>query len=190
MQDVATQAGLATRFLAMTDIGWDGRQFVDLQGTPIRMLYKLYPWEWMLDEAFAPHLISEPWQVAEPAWKMILSSKAILPILWEMYPGHRNLLPAYFTPEPLGDSYVRKPLRGREGANVTLRMNGKEVETDGEYGGAGYVYQQVCLPPNMDGRYPVIGSWIVRDEAAGIGIRESEYPVTRNTSRFVPHYFE
>ena len=41
-----------------------------------------------------------------------------------MFPGHPNLLPAYFEDDPqaaeLGNSYVRKPLYSREGANVTL----------------------------------------------------------------------
>jgi glutathionylspermidine synthase len=189
MQDVAVQAGLETKFLTMAEIGWDGGHFVDMQKEPITTLFKLYPWEWMIDEQFAKYLPDEPWKVVEPAWKMILSNKAILPVLWELYPGHPNLLPAFFSPEPLGDSYVRKPMRGREGANVLLRIAGQQIETDGDYGSEGFVYQQVCLPPDMGGKYPVIGSWIARDEAAGIGIRESDTPVTRNTSRFVPHYF-
>jgi glutathionylspermidine synthase len=190
MQDVASQAGLQTRFLTMAEIGWDGHHFVDMERRRIETLFKLYPWEWMLDENFGQYLPGEPWRVVEPAWKMILSSKAILPVLWELFPGHPNLLPAFFSPEPLGDQYVRKPLRGREGANVLLRMAGQEFETEGNYGDTGFVYQQVCLPPCIDGRYPVIGSWIARDEAAGMGIRESDQPITRNTSRFVPHWFE
>ena len=32
----------------------------------------------------------------EPSWKLILGNKAILPLLWEMFPEHKNLLPAYF----------------------------------------------------------------------------------------------
>lgn len=32
----------------------------------------------------------------EPAWKLVLGNKAILPLLWEMFPDHKNLLPAYF----------------------------------------------------------------------------------------------
>jgi len=39
--------------------------------------------------------------------------------------------------------------------------------------------------------YPVIGSWVIGHEAgssaAGIGIRESDIPITTNMSRFVPH---
>jgi glutathionylspermidine synthase len=80
--------------------------------------------------------------------------------------------------------------RGLEGANVLLRMRGQRFETDGAYGEMEFVYQEVCLPPCMDGHYPVIGSWIARDEAAGMGVRESELPITRNTSRFVPDWFE
>jgi glutathionylspermidine synthase len=190
MEDVATQAGFETRFLTMPQIGWDGSRFVDLQKEKIAQLFKLYPWEWMMEEQFGKYLPGEPWKVAEPAWKMILSNKAILAVLWQLFPGHPNLLPAFFSPETLGDQYVRKPLLGREGANVLLKMVGQEVEMGGEYGKEGFVYQQVCLPPNFDGRYPVIGSWIARDEAAGIGIREGDGPITGNTSRFVPHYFE
>jgi glutathionylspermidine synthase len=189
MQDVATQAGFETKFLTMPQVGWDGSRFVDLQKEKIVNLFKLYPWEWMMDEEFAKYLPGEPWKVTEPAWKMILSSKAILPVLWQLFPGHQNLLPAYFSPESLGDQYARKPLRGREGANVLLKMPGQTLEMEGEYGHEGFVYQQLCPPPNFDGRFPVIGSWIAQDEAAGIGIREGDGPITGNTSRFVPHYF-
>ena len=37
----------------MRDIGWDGARFVDLESQPINVLFKLYPWEWMVREEFA-----------------------------------------------------------------------------------------------------------------------------------------
>ena len=50
---------------------------------------------------------------------MVLSNKGILAILWDLFPGHPNLLPAYLD-EPNGMfEYVKKPLLSREGANVT-----------------------------------------------------------------------
>ena len=52
-----------------------------------------------------------------------------------------------------------------------------------------YICQALRRLPDMGRYFPVIGSWIIRDEAAGIGIRESEQPITRNTSRFAPHFF-
>ena len=44
----------------------------------------------------------------EPVWKMMLSNKAILPVLWELFPGHPNLLPSFFDRQ--GGTYVKKPL--------------------------------------------------------------------------------
>lgn len=42
----------------------------------------------------------------------------------------------------------------------------------------------------MDGHYPVIGSWIIGQEAGGMGIRESKRIITDNMSQFVPHVIE
>jgi glutathionylspermidine synthase len=189
MEDTAVQAGLKTKRLFVDEIGWTGEEFVDLQNERVSTLFKLYPWEWLIREQFGPHLLGEPWQVIEPAWKMILSNKGLLPLLWEMFPGHVNLLPAHTAPEPLGDTYVKKPLLGREGASLTVCIKGREITTPGDYGAEGHIYQAFRPPPNFGGRYPVVGSWIAQDVAAGIGIREGETPVTQNTSCFVPHYF-
>jgi glutathionylspermidine synthase len=191
MEDTAMQAGLKTKHLFIDEVGWDKARelFVDLEDEPIEILFKLYPWEWMIDEEFGVYLKEEPCWIMEPEWKMVLSNKGILPILWEMFPDHPNLLPAFFSPEPLGICYVEKPIFGREGANITLRYGDQEVSTPGEYGEEGFIYQALKVLPTFDGHYPVIGSWIIGDEAAGIGIREAETPITQNTSRFVPHFF-
>jgi glutathionylspermidine synthase len=124
---------------------------------------------------------------------MLLSNKGILPVLWELYPRHPYLLEAHFDSPGLMLSWVKKPLLGREGANITLHQPGREIETGGDYGEEGFVYQDLAPPVAFDGVYPVIGSWVVGHEegnaAAGMGIREGDTPITGNTSRFVPHLF-
>ncbi len=194
LRDTAEQAGLTTRQLLMAEVGWDAgrRRFVDVEDELITTAFKLYPWEWMTREAFAPQLTdaaaSTRW--IEPPWKMILSNKGILPILWELFPDHPNLLAAYFDEWRL-EAYARKPLLSREGANVSLVMFGDEIaKSGGEYGEEGYVYQAIAPLPRFDGRTPVLGSWVIAGEAAGIGIREDDGPITTNTSRFVPHRME
>ena len=127
----------------------------------------------------------------EPPWKAILSTKAILPLLWEMAPGHPNLLPARFEDEPagadVGPSYVRKRCHSREGANIDIVEAGRVTAcTDGTYGGR-CIRQTLAPLPDFDGRRPVIGSWIVGGPACGIGIREAAGPITDNLSCFVPH---
>lgn len=191
LRDCAIQGGLDTRLLYIDDIGWDttAEIFVDRHDESIHNIFKLYPWEWMARESFGPNILRDRnasyW--IEPAWKMILSNKAILPILWELYPDSPWLLPAYFEPGRLTD-YVRKPILSREGANIDLVQSGATVEqTAGEYGAGEVIYQQLFTLPDFGGNHPVIGSWVIGQKPAGMGIRESHNLVTDNLSRFIPH---
>jgi glutathionylspermidine synthase len=140
LEDTAQQAGLGTSLFPIEEIGWDGGRFVGPDDRPLTTVFKLYPWEWMVREKFGKYLAMADTVWLEPPWKMLLSNKGILPVLWELYPQH---------------PYLLAPLK------------------------------------SFDGKYPVIGSWVIGheegDSAAGIGIRESDSPITTNLSRFVPH---
>lgn len=190
LRDTAMQAGLDARAIDIARVGWDGRRFVDEAGELIAALFKLYPWEWMVREEFGRHLLKATTRVIEPAWKMLLSNKAILPVLWEMFPGHPNLLEASFEPGRFASEFVRKPIYSREGANVSITAGGATLESPGEYGEEGFVWQAYHPIARFGEHHAVIGSWIVGEEPAGIGIREDASPITRNSSRFVPHYFD
>jgi glutathionylspermidine synthase len=191
MRDCAMQAGLETKLVFVDDIGWDeyDQEFVDMENQPIKNMFKLYPWEWMMNEDFGKHILAEKNKILwiEPAWKMILSNKAILPILWKLYPECPYLLPAYFEEGKLMN-YVKKPILSREGANIQLVQNNSTLQqTEGGYGKEGFIYQELYTLPEYDGNYPVIGSWVIGQEPAGMGIREANSLVTDNKSRFVPH---
>jgi glutathionylspermidine synthase len=193
LEDTARQAGLETTLIDIEDIGWrDDGSFVDLDNRAIARAFKLYPWEWMFQDSFGAQLAKAPTRWIEPPWKAILSNKGILPLLWEMFPNHPNLLPAYFEDDPeaarLGTSFVRKPLYSREGANIALVSAGTTlVEQEGPYGAEGFIRQAFAPLPNFSGQYPVLGSWLVDHTPCGLSIREDENPITGNTSRFLPH---
>ncbi|GAA4417803.1 glutathionylspermidine synthase family protein [Actinokineospora soli] len=191
LQETAAEAGLDTIGLAIEEIGWDvelGR-FVDLAEAPMATVMKLYPWEWALGDEFGRKVVeSLPTTLwVEPLWKMLLSNKAILAVLWEMYPGHPNLLPAFLDQPGVLTEYVRKPKLGREGANVQIVAPGHETSTGGVYGAEGFVYQAFDPLPEFDGYRPALGAWIVGDQAAGLGIRETAGLVTDDGAAFVPH---
>ena len=191
LRDTCEQAGFATGSVAIEELGWDAQddRFVDQHNRPVTDCFKLYPWEWMWREDFAAHLERDPVRWLEPAWKLPLQSKGLLPVLWELFPGHPNLLPAAFSPEGLGGDFVRKPRFSREGANVAWFEQGRpREENDGGYADQGYVYQALARPPAFDGNHPVFGAWIVDHEPAGLGIREDTRLITGNLSRFVPHF--
>jgi glutathionylspermidine synthase len=193
LEDIAGQAGLDPRFVAIDKIGLDADgRFVDDGDNIIQAIFKLYPWEMMLREPYADNVAASKTQFIEPAWKSLLSNKGLLPMLWERHAGHPNLLETWFEDDPgsaaLGESYVRKPLFSREGANIELVDRGVTAEVlDQGYGAEGWIRQALHIPPLFDGNYPVIGAWIVGDEPAGMGIREDIGPVTKNMSRYLPH---
>ena len=184
LEDTARQAGLKTRSIPIHDIGWneDRHVFVDAdtQENQIESLFKLYPWEAMLAEEFGPAAIATYPMMTwiEPIWKLLLSNKGILPILWELYPNHPLLLEAHFeapsanqwstvneaggprlaagteTASSLATtltSYVRKPLFSREGANISMvRPNARTIETPGVYGDGPFIRQAIAPAATFD----------------------------------------
>jgi glutathionylspermidine synthase len=193
LEDCAKQAGLATDVLDMSAIGLRRNTFVDLVGRAMRGIFKVYPWEFMFADEFGRSSAMAKVQFIEPPWKMLLSNKGMLAYLWEMEPGHPNLLPACFDGEAradgVGADFARKPIWSREGANITLFEGGKIVEqSSGTYGAEGYVRQALAELPDFNGNFPVVGSWVIGDEAAGMGIREDASRITTDRARFVPHF--
>jgi glutathionylspermidine synthase len=193
LADCARQGGFETKFIGIPDIGLgaDGK-FYDLENQHIERLFKLYPWEWLLAEEFGKAIARSETAFLEPPWRALLSNKGILPILWEMAPNHRNLLPAFFADDPaakaLDGQHVAKPLFSREGANVTMIVDGRVADSAaGSYGREGMIVQGLAPLPNFAGNYAVIGTWIVAGQSCGVGMREDASAITKNTSRFVPH---
>jgi glutathionylspermidine synthase len=191
--DCALQAGHRTSMMTIDQIGLGaGDVFVDTKERPIEWMFKLYPWEWMFEDEFGKSPAMHKTRWLEPPWKAILSNKAMLVHLWQMEPGHPNLLPAYFEHDPakaaLGTSFAKKPIYSREGANILL-VDGASVagRSDGEYGEEGYIRQALVKLPEFDGKYPVIGSWIVGEDACGMGVREDTKLITTDDSRYLPH---
>ncbi|WP_299292555.1 glutathionylspermidine synthase family protein [uncultured Tateyamaria sp.] len=194
LEDCAKQAGLVPKFVAMEDIGLDHQgRFADSDNIVIDTIFKLYPWEDMFREQFGPALPFAPQRWIEPPWKAILSNKGILPLLWEMFPNHPNLLPSWFAdnaPDGVTSmAYVEKPLFSREGANIKVVRPDKPVlETEGQYGAEGSILQQYWPAAKFDRDHMMIGSWLIGDTACGLCIREDKAEVTQDLSRFVPHF--
>lgn len=193
LAELAREAGQGVELIDIADIGLDGHgRFVDEKNRTIHALFKLYPWEWLIHEQFGAAMPTASTVWIEPPWKMLLSTKALLPELWKLAPNHPNLLESYYEDDPaaknLGRDFVAKPIFSREGANVEIRRGGVTVAApEGPYENIPRVVQALAPDIVFDGMRPVIGSWIVDTEPAGIGIREDKGLVTGNTSCFVPH---
>jgi glutathionylspermidine synthase len=195
IEECAHEAGLETRSLAMEDIGIDDQgRFTDLDDQVITTLVKLYPWEWIMAEDFGRHVPTSGVRFIEPPWKAILSNKGLLPLLWGMFEGHPNLLPAFFEDDPAAAAfadtgrYVRKPMLSRQGANIEIVDEGQTLfHSDGPYGDDAHIIQGFQPLPEFDGGYPLLGCWLVASKAVGLCIREDRTLVTGKDARFVPH---
>lgn len=192
LQDCAKEAGINTKFVYVEDIGHgEGDVYTDLDSQIITWMFKLYPWEFMLREGYGDLLPAAGVTWLEPPWKAILSNKAMLPVLWKLFPNHPNMLPCYFE-EDLANSgltnYVKKPIFAREGANVSIHVAGEVLESSGgPYGDEGFIYQDYCPLPMFGEQYTLIGSWLVNDKPAGISVREDAGRITQDLSRYIPH---
>ena len=175
-------AGDASR-CSIEDIGWDRRPAASSTSRLRfdRSLFKLYPWEWLAADDVRPvgpgtldnggGTGSTLW--IEPAWKMLLSNKALLAILWELFPATRTCCPPTSTGRASWRTpgYVAKPLLGREGAGRHPARAGSPSRCCG-------VTERLLLPgvdplPDFDGNRAVLGAWVVDGESAGLGIRET-----------------
>ncbi|MEM5467620.1 glutathionylspermidine synthase family protein [Celeribacter marinus] len=211
----AREAGLGAHYCDLEKIAVsDEGQFLDDEDRVIGTLFKLYPWEDLLRDDYANHIAGSQCQFVEPAWKALLSNKGLLPVLWHMFEGHPNLLPAFFeediadalagTGAPASDvaaafervaaqlraGHVTKPILSREGASVSILKAGEIVEQaqNTDYREHPRIVQAYASLPQFDGFRPVIGAWIIGPQCVGIGIREDRSRITQDLSRFKPHY--
>lgn len=214
LEDACRAAGYDTKPIYLHNIvlGEDGR-FYDDDGVHIDVIFKLYPWEYMVEQEYGEACFKDMENIGlrdddgnyvggtvwiEPPYKMLWANKGILAVLWDLFKGTdkaKYLIPAWFEgeePDGLKD-YVVKPLLGREGANVVIHKDGVPVlEVPGEYGAEGNIVQRFAPPPEFfdvedQAVHPVCGLWMIDGEVAGLGIRESFGPITDNQSFFVPH---
>lgn len=216
LMETCRQAGWKTKAIYIEKVRLntsDGR-FYDTDGDHIDVIFKLYPWEFMMEQHFGAACFADMENIGlrnakgeyiggtiwiEAPYRMLWANKAVWAVMWDMFkddPRSKWLLPTYFDgeqPETF-TKFCRKPIFAREGCDTTLQADGKVIadEKNGWYGREGFVVQELALLPefkNKDDKtkYPVLGVWMIDGDPAGMGIREDENPITTNSSCFIPH---
>ncbi|TDZ34076.1 putative acid--amine ligase YgiC [Colletotrichum trifolii] len=216
LAETCKDAGWSTKHITLDEVCLNKRdgRFYDFDGSHVDVVFKLYPWEFMVEEPFAEACFKDMENIGkrdedgnyvggtiwiETPYKMLWSNKALFAILWDLFkddPRSKWLLPTYFdgeAPESL-TSFARKPIFAREGCDITLKKDGEilDEQSVGHYGREGYIIQELAVLPDFKddkgvSHFPVIGLWFVDGEPAGMGIREDYKPITTNASTFIPH---
>lgn len=116
--------------------------------------------------------------VFEPLWTAIPGNKAILPVLWSLFPHHRYLLDTDFAvnEELAKTGYAIKPISGRCGSNIDLVSHHDEVldKTSGKFVNRKNIYQQLWCLPNVAGKYIQVCTFTVGGNYGGANQRTFE----------------
>jgi len=194
LQHIATQAGFVTEFAYIDEIEFEDDEGVFFNDEIYELWFKLIPWEDIaLDEPdlamILTHIIQNQKAIIfNPAYTLLFQNKAILKILWDLYPNHPLLLETSF--EPLANkTQVIKPIYGREGASIKIVDSSYKVlekDINDDYVNHKIIYQEfIELPSNELNEYYQAGVFFAY-EACGLGFRKGG-KILNNMSKFVAH---
>ena len=196
LQYIAKEAGFETDFAYVDEVVFNDDEGIFKGDENFEYWFKLVPWESIaIDEGELALILSNIVKnqkaiIINPAYTLLFQSKGILKILWDLYPNHPLLLET--SNEPLkGKKYVKKPVFGREGANVSIHdENGAQIASnDGEYDSNKAIYQEF-YEFNQDerGESYQAGVFYVY-EACALGYRKGG-KILDNYSKFVGHFIK
>lgn len=217
MKSALEAAGIRCKILHGIDgLSW-GRAgaVLDPDGVEIQWVWKTWAWETALDQIraeceederklheyrfdqvrqAAPRLVDvllrDRVMVFEPLWTLIPSNKAILPVLWSLFPDCPYLLETHFelTGRLAERGHVEKPIVGRCGSNVSIHdpRQGVVDATGGRFEQQARIYQAWWPLPHLDGQFVQVCTFSVDGWHAGTCLRADTSPVITGASDVPP----
>lgn len=216
VKEAAEAAGLRCKVVkGLSVLSWNDKgEIVDDDGNPVRFVWKTWAWETALDQIrveceaddslpqlrtaddhySTPRLVDvllrPDIMVYEPFWTLIPSNKAILPVLWQIFPEHPYLLNTQFelTDEVASRGYVTKPIAGRCGFNISLfdKQDNVLKETDGRFDDQDQVYQALWKLPEIDGYKTQVCTFTAKGKYAGSCVRVDKSLIITTHSELLP----
>lgn len=209
------QAGFETKILhGLNALSWDAAgQLIDDEGRHVNCVWKTWAWETAIEQirevseteyAAVPIRTGHPAGdvrlidvllrpevlVFEPLWTVIPGNKAILPVLWQLFPNHRYLLDTDFEVNDLlkQTGYAIKPIAGRCGSNIDLISAGDEVldKSSGKFVDRKNIYQQLWCLPKVDGKHIQVCTFTVGGNYGGTCLRGDDSLVVKKESDIEP----
>ncbi len=208
MRSAIEKAGIRCKTITgLGGLGWDAEgRVVDADGEPILRVWKTWAWETAIDQiraecaeddenarlhravdrcALPPRLsdvlLRPEVMVHEPLWTVIPSNKAILPVMWMLFPNHPYLLNTQYevTDEFRRKGYVAKPIVGRCGSNIRIYAanDGLIAGTSGQFDDRDQIYQELFPLPRIGGDNVQISTFSVAGSYGGACVRVDPSPI-------------
>ena len=207
MRRAAEAAGIRCKVLqGVSLLRWNASgSIVDGDGDPVHTVWKTWAWETALDQIrlqlrenedqslqqltahnrpsprLADVLFHPDVMVHEPLWTLIPSNKAILPIVYDLFPDSPYLLPSEFelTTALENSGYVEKPIVGRCGENIVLVDPNEGVleATTGKFAKQHRIYQALFPLPMLNEFYVQTNAFVIDGKYAGACLRVDRSPI-------------
>ena len=208
MKKAAEAAGIPCKIIVgFEGLGWNAQgHVVDNDNIPLNWVWKTWAWETALQQIRHEYedgtpsvkstprlvdiLLQEGVMVYEPLWTLITSNKALLPILWELFPESPYLLNSQYTvtDQLLARGYVAKPIAGHAGANISIFNHSKALlnKTEGRFCHQDQIYQEYFQLPTLDGYHIQLAAFTVDGKFAGACTRLDESLIITTHSDIFP----
>ena len=193
LMSIAIEAGFECEFAYIETIEFDD-EGIYYKDKEYEYFFKLLPWEDIaIEESDLATILTNIIKnqkaiVLNPAYTLMFQSKAFMKILWDLFPKHPLLLET--SNEPLENkSYVKKPIFGREGRNITIVDDSGKVisSSDGEYENFNMIYQEFAtLNSDSEEKNYQAGVFFAY-EGCGLGFRSDDKLIIDDNSQFVAH---
>lgn len=138
-------------------------------------------------------------KMLQPFWTLLAQHKAMLPVLYKLFPDHPNLLPSVMGEDGLQDQkrIIKRVLTSAGGGAVVIDADNTTIDKrdrgiwdqgDSPNGSITQAFADGAI--NNVGEYAVLNLFTANGRASAVGIRESAHPIVSDEAetktRYVP----
>ncbi|MFT6204056.1 MAG: glutathionylspermidine synthase [Spirosomataceae bacterium] len=162
----------------------------------VDIMFKMIPWDWIfanepeLAKLLASIIMKDQCVIVNPPYTTLWQNKKFLSYITKYYPNNGVIAETYDEQYNYGNSFVKKPIYGRLGENISVIKNGKTVvNSSGDFESQQMVYQNYYpLLKDTDGYSYQIGIFTnAVNKASGLNFRYQKSEIITDECDFMAH---
>jgi glutathionylspermidine synthase len=160
----------------------------------VDVLFKMVPWDWMFNDepelarTLSDLIINEKVVVLNPAYTAVWQNKKFLAYITQNFPNN-ILAETYLLQESRLGDFVKKPVYGRLGENITIETAASaRQESNGDFGNQDMIYQKYYpLNKDMENYFYQTGMFYTT-RASAINLRAQRSQIITDDCEFMSHF--
>lgn len=191
-----------TAYRPLEDLTFDANEGIfyelpDGEFLKVDILFKMIPWDWIftnepdLGKLLASIITKNQCVILNPPYTTLWQNKKFLSYITRYFPNNGVIAETYDEQYNYGHSYVKKPIYGRLGENVSVIKNSKNVGSSaGDYENQRMVFQDYYpMLKDTDGYSYQIGIFSnAINKASGLNFRCQKGEIITDDCDFMAHH--